>query len=98
MASYIFPFLTIPYLIRVIGIEFYGLFAVTGRTSSFIGPTVYGFLAYEAAIYFQKQGHLVLAAEQLGQRVAIGSIIIFLLAGLFILLGVNDPTKKYIES
>lgn len=78
--------------------EFYGLFAVTGRTSSFIGPTVYGFLAYEAAIYFQKQGHLVLAAEQLGQRVAIGSIIIFLLAGLFILLGVNDPTKKYIES
>ncbi len=78
--------------------EFYGLFAVTGRTSSFIGPTVYGFLAYEAAIYFQKQGHLVLAAEQLGQRVAIGSIIIFLLAGLLILLGVNDPTKEYIES
>jgi len=78
--------------------EFYGLFAVTGRTSSFIGPTVYGFLAYEAAIYFQKQGYLTLAAEQLGQRVAIGSIIIFLLAGLFILLGVNDPTKEYIES
>jgi len=78
--------------------EFYGLFAVTGRTSSFIGPTVYGFLAYEAAIYFQKQGYLALAAEQLGQRVAIGSIIIFLLAGLFILLGVNDPTKEYIES
>jgi len=78
--------------------EFYGLFAVTGRTSSFIGPTVYGFLAYEAAIYFHKQGYLALAAEQLGQRVAIGSIIIFLLAGLFILLGVNDPTKEYIES
>ena len=77
--------------------EFYGLFAVTGRTSSFIGPTVYGFLAYEAAIYFQNQGYLVLVAEQLGQRVAIGSIVVFLLVGLLILLGVNDPTKKYIE-
>lgn len=77
--------------------EFYGLFAVTGRTSSFIGPTVYGFLAYEAAIYFQNQGYLVLAAEQLGQRVAIGSIVIFLLFGLLILLGVNDPTKKYMK-
>ncbi len=78
--------------------EFYGFFAVTGRTSSFIGPTIYGFLAYEAAIYFQNKGYLALAAEQLGQRVAIGSIIVFLLVGLLILLGVNDPTKKYIES
>jgi len=78
--------------------EFYGLFAVTGRTSSFIGPTVYGFLAYEAAIYFQNKGYLILVAEQLGQRVAIGSIAVFLLAGLLILLGVNDPTEKYIES
>jgi len=78
--------------------EFYGLFAVTGRTSSFIGPTVYGFLAYEAAIYFQNKGYLTLVAEQLGQRVAIGSIVVFLLVGLLILLGVNDPTEKYIES
>ncbi|MCK4489159.1 MAG: MFS transporter, partial [Anaerolineales bacterium] len=78
--------------------EFYGLFAVTGRTSSFIGPTIYGFLAYEAAIYFQNKGHLTLVAEQLGQRVAIGSIAVFLLVGLLILLGVNDPTEKYIES
>jgi UMF1 family MFS transporter len=78
--------------------EFYGLFAVTGRTSSFIGPTIYGFLAYEAAIYFQNKGHLTLVAEQLGQRVAIGSIAVFLLLGLLILLGVNDPTEKYIES
>ena len=78
--------------------EFYGLFAVTGRTSSFIGPTVYGFLAYEAAIFFQNNGHLTLVAEQLGQRVAIGSIAVFLLVGLLILLGVNDPTEKYIES
>ena len=76
--------------------EFYGFFAVTGRTSSFIGPTIYGFLAYEAAVYFQNKGYAVLLAEQLGQRVAIGSIIIFLLAGLLVLLKVNDPTEKYL--
>ena len=78
--------------------EFYGFFAVTGRTSSFIGPTIYGFLAYEAAVYFQNKGYAVLLAEQLGQRVAIGSIIIFLLAGLWILLKVNDPTEKFLDT
>ncbi|MGB2962655.1 MAG: MFS transporter [Anaerolineales bacterium] len=78
--------------------EFYGFFAVTGRTSSFIGPTIYGFLAYEAALYFQNKGYAMLLAEQLGQRVAIGSIIIFLLAGLFILLKVNDPTEEFLDT
>lgn len=79
--------------------EFYGIFAVTGRTSSFIGPTVYGFLAFEAARWFvNNRGLELLAAEIKGQQVAIGSIAIFLLVGLFILLGVNDPTKKYVDS
>ena len=78
--------------------EFYGFFAITGRTSSFIGPTIYGFLAFEAARYFENRGLTTLIAEQAGQRVAIGSIIIFLSAGLVILLGVKDPTEKFIES
>ena len=79
--------------------EFYGFFAVTGRTSSFIGPTVYGFLAFEAARWFENsRGFSTLLAEQAGQRVAIGSIIIFLLLGLVILFGVKDPTEKYIKS
>ena len=78
--------------------EFYGIFAITGRTSSFIGPTIYGFLAFEAARWYENnKGLSVLLAEQSGQRVAIGSIIIFLAAGLIILLGVVDPTKKYTE-
>lgn len=78
--------------------EFYGFFAVTGRTSSFIGPTVYGFLAFEAARWYENnRGLSTLLAEQAGQRVAIGSIIIFLLLGLFILLGVKDPTEKYLK-
>jgi len=79
--------------------EFYGFFALTGRTSSFIGPTVYGFLAFEAARWFENnRGFSTLFAEQAGQRVAIGSIIIFLVLGLVILLGVKDPTEKYLKS
>lgn len=73
--------------------EFYGFFAVTGRTSSFIGPTVYGFLAAEAAWWFERHGLGSLLAEQYGQRVAIASITIFLLAGLLILLTVKNPAK-----
>lgn len=36
--------------------EFYGFFAVAGRTSSFIGPTVYGWVAAEAALWFEARG------------------------------------------
>lgn len=76
--------------------EFYGIFAVTGRTSSFIGPTVYGFLAFEAFKYFENtRGLSTILAEQAGQRVALGSIVIFLVIGLLVLLGVKDPTKEY---
>jgi UMF1 family MFS transporter len=79
--------------------EFYGIFAVTGRTSSFIGPTVYGFLAFEAARWFENNRGLgLLEAEIKGQQVAIGSIAVFLIVGLIILLKVVDPTKQYAES
>ena len=70
--------------------EFYGLFAVAGRTSSFIGPTVYGILAAEVALWLQGQGQAALAAEQAGQRVAILSIAVFLLVGLALLTFVNE--------
>ena len=78
--------------------EFYGFFAFTGRTSSFIGPWVYGRLAFIFAIFYQNRGQVELIAEQYGQRVAIGSIAVFLFAGLWILLKVNDPTNKFAES
>ena len=78
--------------------EFYGIFAVSGRTSSFIGPTIYGFLAFEAARYFENtRGLSALLAEQSGQRVALGSIVIFLVGGLLVLLAVKDPTKEYVD-
>ena len=77
--------------------EFYGLFAVAGRTSSFIGPTLYGWLAVAAASYFVTGGQSALLAEQSGQRVAIASIGVFLIVGLAVLLSVHIPKKRVAE-
>ena len=74
--------------------EFYGFFAVIGRTSSFIGPAVYGFLAAEAAIWYQNAGKDIIVAEQLGQRIAILSIAAFLLVGIILLQFVNEKRIK----
>lgn len=73
--------------------EFYGFFAVAGRTSSFIGPTVYGLVAAGVAGRFASQMS-ELAAEQLGQRVAMVSVMVFLFVGLIILLTVNEERAK----
>ena len=86
--------------------EFYGFFAVAGRTSSFIGPTIYGLVAAEAALFFEAQGSQASFlwfrlleggapfAEQLGQRVAILPVILFLVVGLVMLLGVNEGRAR----
>lgn len=74
--------------------EFFGFFSVIGRTSSFIGPAVYGWLAAEAALYFQNQGQSVTTAEQWGQRVAILSIGVFLVIGLVILQTVDEERGR----
>jgi UMF1 family MFS transporter len=86
--------------------EFYGFFAVAGRTSSFIGPTIYGIVAAEAAIFFAAQGDAASFlwfralegggpfAEQLGQRVAILPVILFLIVGTFLLLLVNERQAR----
>lgn len=74
--------------------EFYGFFAVAGRTSSFIGPTVFGIIAARMAVVFQNRGLLDLAAEQAGQRIAILSIAAFLLVGALLLLLVNERAGR----
>jgi UMF1 family MFS transporter len=70
--------------------EFYGFFSVAGRTSSFIGPVVYGFIAAEAALWFQAQGQGGSLAEQSGQRMAILSIAAFILVGMVVLAFVDE--------
>jgi UMF1 family MFS transporter len=74
--------------------EFYGFFAVTGRTSSFIGPTIFGLLAAWATKQFLVRGQMEVLAEQLGHRVALFSIAAFLLTGLVLLLLVNEKKGR----
>ena len=74
--------------------EFYGFFAVVGRTSSFVGPLVYGLLAAEAALWYQSQGQDSILAEQSGQRVAILSIVAFLVIGLVALAFVDEKKAR----
>ncbi|MCP4419968.1 MAG: MFS transporter, partial [Chloroflexi bacterium] len=70
--------------------EFFGFFAVAGRTSSFIGPTIYGIIAAEAAIWYQENGQSLELAEQSGQRLAILSIVAFFVVGLALLMRVKE--------
>ncbi len=74
--------------------EFYSFFAIAGKTSSFIGPTVYGFLAAGVALQLEAQGMETLLAEQAGQRAGILSIAVFLIAGLALLLTVSEQRAR----
>ncbi|MEJ2210394.1 MAG: MFS transporter [Anaerolineae bacterium] len=75
--------------------EFYGFFAVTGRTSSFIGPTIFGLLAaWASERYMETRQMTELAAEQAGHRVALFSIIAFLAVGLLLLAFVNEHRAR----
>ncbi|MFW6135361.1 MAG: MFS transporter [Chloroflexota bacterium] len=75
--------------------EFYGFFAVTGRTSSFFGPTIFGILAAEATRWYQTAHQMApLAAEQAGHRLALFSIVAFLVAGTAVLLLVNEEEGR----
>jgi len=74
--------------------EFYGFFAVAGRTSSFIGPTIFGLLAAWATERYRALGLGELLAEQSGHRVALFSIVAFLVVGLVLLLLVNEQQAR----
>ncbi len=74
--------------------EFFGFFAVAGRSSSFIGPFVYSLVAFQTAILLEGRGMSTLLAEQTGQRAGILSIAVFLVAGLLILLSVDEKSAR----
>lgn len=78
--------------------EFYGFLSVAGRTSTFIGPLVFGTLSYRANNWYVNHGFSETLAEQYGLLWGIGSIVAFLLIGMLILLFVkrvtaNDPVR-----
>ena len=74
--------------------EFFGFFALTGRTSSFIGPAVFGWLAAELTLWYQSQGQSVKLAEQSGHRLAVFSIAAFLFLGWVLMSLVNEQKAR----
>jgi UMF1 family MFS transporter len=74
--------------------EFFSFFAVAGKSSSFIGPTLYGLLAFSATQFFTERGVGVTLAEQYGQRASIASIAIFLIVGFLILTSVDETRAR----
>jgi UMF1 family MFS transporter len=74
--------------------EFFGFFALTGRTSSFVGPAVFGWLAAELTLWYQSQGQAAILAEQSGHRLAILSIAAFLVVGWALMIFVNENKAR----
>jgi UMF1 family MFS transporter len=75
--------------------EFYGFFAVAGRTSSFIGPPIFGLLT---GVLIKRNINLLgmapAQAEVMAHRLAVFSILVFLVIGFGLLLTVNEARAK----
>lgn len=74
--------------------EFFSFFAIAGKSTSFIGPTLFGALAFRMSNWFQAQGFAPSTAEQFGLRASIVSMAVFLVAGLFVLVAVNEKRAR----
>ena len=74
--------------------EFYGFLSVAGRTSTFVGPLVFGTISYRMNNWYLNHGQAAALAEHNGLLWAIGSIILFLVVGLLLLLLVKRVTAK----
>lgn len=74
--------------------EFFSFFAIAGKSSSFIGPVIFGSLAFRAAQLFVKSGIDKQVADQMGYRAGLGLIVVFLAIGTLILLTVNERRAR----
>ena len=74
--------------------EFFGFFGMVGRTSSFIGPTLFGVLVHRLAVMHEAAGLTSEMAEQLGTRQALFAIVAFLVVGLGLLFFVNEKEGR----
>lgn len=79
--------------------EFFGLFAVAGRSSSVVGPALFGWLIAENTAAYVSSGMAAAEAEQLATRTALFVVIAFLVTGAFILKFVDEdaPIKAAAE-
>jgi UMF1 family MFS transporter len=63
--------------------EFFGLFSLSGKVSAIIGPMVWGVITY----LFRDYGNL-------GSRLAIASLLLFVLIGMWLMRKVPDGSKQ----
>lgn len=78
--------------------EFYGFLSVAGRTSTFVGPLVFGTVSYRAHNWYVNHGLDTLAAERYGLLWAVGSIIVFVAVGLLILVMVKKVSANGLDA
>ena len=74
--------------------EFFGLFAVAGRSSSVVGPALFGLMIAQYTGAYIADGMAALEAEQLATRMALFIVLGFIVIGGLILLFV-DEEKRY---
>ncbi|MGQ9833924.1 MAG: MFS transporter [Candidatus Villigracilaceae bacterium] len=74
--------------------EFYGFLSVAGRTSTAVGPFVFGSTFALMLKWYLKHDVDLQIANQNAMYWAIGTVVVFLLAGLFILMSVRKVTAK----
>jgi len=75
--------------------EFYGFFAIAGRTSSAVGPAIFGAIVFHVARSLERGGEAALAAEKLAHRYALFAIIGFLMIGGLVLLSVSGKAGRH---
>jgi len=74
--------------------EFFGFFTMVGRIAFLLGPLLFGWVAAELALMYERQGVAAAPAEQQGLRMAILAIVLFLTLGLAIALTVNEQRAR----
>ena len=76
--------------------EFYGFLSVAGRTSTFVGPLVFGSIYALMVDWYSNPAHGYTEAVVKSNAMywAIGSVIAFLLIGMFFLLRVKKVTRQ----
>jgi len=76
--------------------EFYGFLSVAGRTSTFVGPLVFGSVYALMINWYSNPAHGFTEAMVKANAMywAIGSVVAFLLIGMFFLLRVRKVTHK----
>jgi UMF1 family MFS transporter len=74
--------------------EFFGFFGMVGRTSSFIGPFLFGIIAHRLTELHEAAGMTPEMAIQLGHRQAVFAIAAFLAVGLGLLVLVNEKEGR----